>query len=172
MKRDVVRLERLKICNVKNILEGEIFFSEQKKLLRGELDENLDFASVLGIYGQNGSGKTSVLNALRIIQILFSRNSLGNRISDYVNVDKDYFSLEADFLVSNDNGDFYVMYEIEIGKTKKDGTIINQLEINKEKLSYFKFDENKKKINAFSYERPERINTAFLEKLPQKERVI
>ena len=54
----IVRLESLKITNFKNIENGEIYFSENKKVQRGEIDED-DFKNILGIYGQNGSGKTS-----------------------------------------------------------------------------------------------------------------
>ena len=69
-----VRLERLKIQNIKNVKNGEIFFPEQKKLERGEFDVD-EFGSVLGIYGQNGSGKTTTVDALRIL-LAFDKDSI------------------------------------------------------------------------------------------------
>ena len=67
----IVRLESLRMKNFKNIKSGEIFYSEQKKVSRGDIDED-GFSNILGLYGQNGSGKTTCLNALR----LFPENNL------------------------------------------------------------------------------------------------
>lgn len=50
--RQVVRLTRLEIENIKNVQHGELEFAQGDK------------GSVLGIYGQNGSGKTVVIDCM------------------------------------------------------------------------------------------------------------
>lgn len=57
----MVRLESLTLVNVKNTEEGSIVFRD---LPSG--------GSITGIYGQNGSGKTSVITALQCLRYLMS----------------------------------------------------------------------------------------------------
>ena len=67
----IVRLEALRMKNFKNIINGEIYYSEQKRVSRGDIDDD-SFSNILGIYGQNGSGTTTCLDALRMIQRILS----------------------------------------------------------------------------------------------------
>ena len=55
----IVRLSSLKITNIKNVRCGQIIMPNtfQKQL-------SCKNAEVLGIYGQNGSGKTAVIETL------------------------------------------------------------------------------------------------------------
>ena len=54
-----VRLASIKISNIKNVKDGRIIMpNTYKKRLS---DKN---AEILGIYGQNGSGKTAVIDTL------------------------------------------------------------------------------------------------------------
>ena len=54
MKEQVVRLQSIEIKNIKNVNKGKV---DMPKALNKEL--NYNSAEVLGIYGQNGSGKTA-----------------------------------------------------------------------------------------------------------------
>ena len=55
MERTVVRLERILIENFKNVKRGSLDFANTRKPYR---------ASILGLYGQNGSGKTALIDAM------------------------------------------------------------------------------------------------------------
>ena len=59
----IVRLAALEITNIKNVRNGRIVMpnANQKQL-------SYKKAEVLGLYGQNGSGKTAVIDALDILQ--------------------------------------------------------------------------------------------------------
>ena len=55
MKRAIVRIESIEIQNFKNVKYGVLDFVNNRKNYN---------SSVLGLYGQNGSGKTALIDAL------------------------------------------------------------------------------------------------------------
>ena len=61
----MIRLTSLELRNFKNIREGNIVLSSwsTKRSLPG--------SDIIGIYGQNGSGKTSVIQALAVLKNIF-----------------------------------------------------------------------------------------------------
>lgn len=164
---NIVRLESLRFQNLKNVINGELYFGEKKKIERGEFCDDEKSYSVLGIYGQNGSGKTTALNALRIIQGLFSGVFINPIVSGYINVDKEELFVGADFYIKTGNGNYFVYYDVSICKTKT-----NSLFISNEKISYFKVGEKDRKVNAFEFSAPDQLKPSFIEKLNQKDRVI
>ena len=61
MMESVVKIRRIHINNIKNVKSGEIlssFYNTNQFEMSSE---------VIGIYGQNGSGKTALINALYIL---------------------------------------------------------------------------------------------------------
>ena len=76
-------------------------------------------ADILGIYGQNGSSKTAVIDALQILQKLISGESIKNtRISDLIKQDKKKCILTIGLTIDNqDTQDKYVVdYCVHIAK--------------------------------------------------------
>ena len=59
MKHNVVRLESIEIHNFKNVKYGSLNFENTRKPYS---------ASILGLYGQNGSGKTALIDALSLLK--------------------------------------------------------------------------------------------------------
>ena len=55
MNDTIVRIESIEIKNFKNVGYGHLDFGNSKKGYK---------ASILGLYGQNGSGKTALIDAL------------------------------------------------------------------------------------------------------------
>ena len=78
MNNNSVKIKDIYIENLKNVSKGKINF----------LDEN-KFLNILGVYGQNGSGKTALVDALTIIKILLLGNKLKNSELDLLNEDKE-----------------------------------------------------------------------------------
>ena len=66
---NLVRLESMTIEGIKNVEHGELSFDELSKIKNNNLN---DLHSVLGIYGQNGSGKTAALEAAKILKDILS----------------------------------------------------------------------------------------------------
>ena len=73
----IVRLSSLKISNIKNVRNGQIImpYTCKKQLSYKE-------AEVLGLYGQNGSGKTAVIDTLYYLQRIMTGNTLDAEIAD------------------------------------------------------------------------------------------
>lgn len=109
MKNAVVRLESLEIKNFKNVKEGYLNFENVRKSYR---------ASVLGLYGQNGSGKTALIDALSALKLAFSGQTIPLVLADFVNVDAEFATLKFGLKVTNtDTGALYnVFYEMSIRK--------------------------------------------------------
>ena len=159
--KGIVRIEALRLNNFKNIKNCEIYYDEAKKMERGILDED-DFSNVLGLYGQNGSGKTSCVEGFRVLQFLLSGVSLNPGFQNLINIDSDNMTVGADFYVKSNNNNYFVNYDCTIGKTD------NGMQILEEKLSYHLLDENNKKVNIFSFKAPSEINGLFKEYLGSK----
>ena len=73
-------------------------------------------ANVLGIYGQNGSGKTSVIEALEVVQELLRGNALGKEIADLISIDKNSCNIEVLFSISYENINLLARYSVVLEK--------------------------------------------------------
>ena len=151
----VVRLESISIKNLKNIEFGEIYFPEKKKVQRGDIDED-DFKNVLGIYGQNGSGKTGCIDALRLIQAMLSGVPPIPVYSQYVMAGEKSLEVDAEFLIKIDEKYYYVVYEVEIE------TISGRLRINNERLSFKEGETSGKSNLFFKYNYSAGVSLSFL----------
>ena len=65
MKERMLRLQQVQLNNFKNVRQGEIDFNSYKSE-----DFFSETSDVLGIYGQNGSGKTAFIEALWILKMV------------------------------------------------------------------------------------------------------
>ena len=83
-----VRIDQLRIKNWKNVQKGEINLTDSKD--RWNLKPR-----VLGIYGQNGSGKTTVIQVLNILKTLMMGRSLSNKVFDFISTQSDTSELEV-----------------------------------------------------------------------------
>lgn len=102
----MVRLLALTLHNIRNIGNGEITF---ETLPSG--------GSVTGIYGANGSGKTSVLDAIRLLRPTISGEPLPEDAAELVSIGESKAELSALFRVSVDGGVRYLKYTVVYRRT-------------------------------------------------------
>lgn len=141
MSNVIVRIESIEIKNFKNVGFGCLDFENSK---------NKRKASILGLYGQNGSGKTALIDALELLRLSLSGRTIPAYFADYINVDSDFSTLKYGFKVSNEqDGSVYsVFYEVSLRRE------FNQIEHNTELTSVEEtykavlFDE----VLSYSYE--------------------
>ncbi|MCI7421578.1 MAG: ATP-binding protein [Alphaproteobacteria bacterium] len=113
MKEAKVRIKNIKLKNFKNVGYGKIEFSPKN-------DEQISPADIIGIYGQNGSGKTAVIDALHYIQILLSGQSLNKDFINYISYNQQTAKIEIAFLVEYPDIKYDVVYQISFEKNKDD----------------------------------------------------
>ena len=131
MKERILRLQQVQLNNFKNVRQGQIDFNSYK---------SEDFFSktsdVLGIYGQNGSGKTAFIEALWILKIVLLGESLPGDIKDYIYQGAKEAAINAVFSMSLGENKYQLFYEMVVERRENAVPVII-----KEDLSYKKLEE-------------------------------
>ena len=104
MSNCVVRLSSLTLDNIKNVKHGTIYLP-----LANKKGFNCDSSDILGVYGQNGSGKTAIVDTLHFLQHIMLGEELEQNIVDYIDTSSTKAEIGADFKISNDD----ILYEVE-----------------------------------------------------------
>ena len=82
-----------------------------------------DKAEILGIYGQNGSGKTAVVDALYFLQKVMIGADLDQSLEDYMDMDSDTAEIFADFNIFMDDIVFEIGYRLSLSREEKEVVI-------------------------------------------------
>lgn len=146
----IVRLSSLKITNIKNVRCGQIIMPNtfQKQL-------SCKNAEVLGIYGQNGSGKTAVIDTLYFLQKNMIGCTLKDEIADYIDVNENQAEIAADFNIFAENVIYEVGYTVILQRREKGAEILRETlsrAVNRE-------DSRSSKIVFMDYQRFDSENT-------------
>ena len=131
----VIRLKNVTIKNFKNIEYGNLTCNNQNEF----------GGSVLGIYGQNGTGKTSFINAIQLLKYALTGSTIPQYFVDYINVDSDSADFKYELSLANNDEIYNVTYKFKLGKNQdyEDGSeIITAPKIFNEILSYSYNNEN------------------------------
>ena len=122
--KNIVRLSSLTLKNIKNVKNGTIIMP-----LANEKKFECSKAEILGIYGQNGSGKTAIVDALYFLQIIMTGKEIDQRLTDYIDTDSINAEINAEFEIFGDKVLYEVGYHILFSKTD-DGIIIEREYLN------------------------------------------
>lgn len=143
MNETIVRVQSIELENFKNIRKGNIELSSYKQKKYYD-----DKADVLGIYGQNGSGKTAIIEAFNLLKKIVSGEKLQEDIYNYIYSLEDSSTLKFVFYIKRRELEFIVHYEFTLRKNEY------QVELSNEKLSYSKLDEfdKKRKSSIIEYD--------------------
>lgn len=136
MKNVVVRLQEIIINNFKNVEYGKVSLQSYVNF-----NKNINLNDILGIYGQNGSGKTALVDALEVLKLLLSGEKLPKDMNYLINSVSQKAVLKFTFLIEILNERYFVYYSVEI--TKGDYKINSK--VSKETISFSPILDNKKK---------------------------
>ena len=90
----IIRIEQLRIQNLKNVTSGTININTKQRA-------SDSISSILGIYGPNSSGKTTVILALSILKSLLSGEKLADEYSSLINMNSPCASIGVKISIRN-----------------------------------------------------------------------
>lgn len=142
----VIRVTNLKLVNFKNIGEGTI-------ALNGG-HYSIDKGDILGVYGQNGSGKTSMVVAFDLLKSLLVDYKFNHSINNYVKKGNDQATCEFEFVIYDKD---ILKYKVRYGfaieeKSKKELTDngvekqVDFIQVVSESLYYHIYDNKQSKF--------------------------
>ncbi|QOK25897.1 AAA family ATPase [Cytobacillus oceanisediminis] len=149
-----IRVSEVEIKNFKNVINGKISFPSSKGI-------SFEKADVLGIYGQNGSGKTAIVEAFHILKNLLHGERLPKSTDRLINHGNETASLRFTFLISEGNRLFETYYNVEITKVLNDPLEAIDLDevrvekpnvyVSKEEFRYKEMEKGSRPKTAIQY---------------------
>lgn len=125
----------------KNVSNGQLDFVNNRKNYK---------ASILGLYGQNGSGKTVFIDAVQLLKYALCRRPIPTYFADYIQIDVNSAKIQYTFSIQSENCKYKAFYEFKICKelnTAFQNTTTEEL-TEEEHYKVILFDE----ILSYSYE--------------------
>jgi AAA15 family ATPase/GTPase len=115
IKNMVVRIQSVEISNLLNVEYGAFRFACNYK--KDIFEPGSD---ILGIYGQNGSGKTTFIRALSILQAMLSGSRLPNDAQNFITNEYNQSHMAFEFSLTDSIQFYKVFYEFTISRRNKD----------------------------------------------------
>lgn len=131
-----VRITSIEITHFKNVGHGIISLVNQEEKYK---------ASVLGLYGQNGSGKSALIDALNVLKCALCGVAIPGKYAEYVSVEASYSVFRFGFRIesTDEKSHYEAIYEFKLKKEYAPIAVVNGLEqiapkavIFDEQLSY------------------------------------
>ena len=113
----IIRINDIEIENIKNVVNGKIFLNK--------IDDETRGSSVVGIYGQNGSGKSALIWAIELIKIAISGKQIPDSFAYYITSNKDYAKVKVDFDVVLSSREYMVYYTLVLKRDNNDHVFIS-----------------------------------------------
>lgn len=129
----IIRVTGVEIQGLKNVKKG--VFQTTSTI------DSYEEADIIGFYGQNGSGKTAVVDAFNILKNLLSASkerALPSIKENLIMYKEECMKLFFYFVVKNRFGEFFVNYEVSLIAGEE------RLQVVSEELSYKENEKNKR----------------------------
>ncbi|EXG84201.1 AAA domain [Clostridium sp. ASBs410] len=119
-----VRISEIELKGFKNTQYGRIIMPSA-----GNKDYFSKTADILGIYGQNGSGKTAVIEAMEFVQTLLTGRPLSREVVHYISKDMETCTITVKFIIQTVSKKTMAEYSVQLKRISK-----SEFEIEHESL--------------------------------------
>lgn len=158
----IIKIKKINIQNLRNVRQGEIVLAVNF--------ETFLQANVVGLYGQNGSGKTTIVDAFSLLKTLISgwltEMKLPSKEKRLILAGEQTASMNVEFLVENQFGTFFVNYYVELQEDQ------HRLYTTLERLTYRENTKGKRsKILVAVTEKDVQIRQLKLDDLSEQARI-
>ena len=106
MRNKYARLAKIRLKNVKNVINGEIEFENTKNFNPFDKKNN---SSIFAVYGSNASGKTTAVESISVMHELIMGNKLKSFVDGYITEWEKNSRSEFSFVIEGNNNDFYLI---------------------------------------------------------------
>lgn len=158
----IVRVKNVQLQNLKNVKQGTFACNSTF--------ETLEVADIIGFYGQNGSGKTAVVEAFSLLKKLLSTAEYGEplpkRTKHLLYAGQKHLELSFDFLVQNHLGEYLVKYEVKLEVLQERLQVVHEALSYRENIKGRRFKEIISKKQEVL-----KLRTCAVKKLCQDDRV-
>lgn len=113
MGEQAVRIKMINVENFKNVQRGVLDCENKRKNYR---------ASIVGLYGQNGSGKTALIDVLKILKHVLCGQPIPSKYADYINIDAEQSLLKFQFQMKRDDEEYKLWYQFHLKKVEDNMT--------------------------------------------------
>ena len=158
----IIKIKKIKVQNLRNVRHGEIMLAVNF--------ETFLKPNVVGLYGQNGSGKTTIVDAFGLLKALISgwmaEIKLPSQEKKLIMAGEDTASIEFEFLVENQFGAYFLNYYVELQEDE------NRLYTTVERVAYRENEKGKRsKILMNVTEEDIQLRKANLSDMNEKMRI-
>ena len=146
-KKCVVRIIEIEIENFKNVNYGDVrFVNYANAQYRG----NIEGEDINGIYGQNGSGKTAVVETLDIIQHILSGTRIDYDTYGGMFNEKTPVNLTTAFYIKYDEKAYKAQYKVCLQQMIKE----KKIQIASEEIKYWRRGKDWNSERKFQFSNP------------------
>ena len=155
-EKSLVRIVETKLENFKNVNYGDIKFVNYSN---AEYRAELKGADINGIYGQNGSGKTAIIEAFDILQHIMSGNSISYDEYEGMFNDDKHMKISTVFYIELPEKKYKAQYNLNLKRSIED----KKIEIYSEELIYWQRGHSWKTERNVSFSNPYYNTQSILE---------
>ena len=157
LNRYVVRIMRSEIRGIKNVAYGEVEYMNCGRINSKGI---MYITDVVGVYGQNGSGKTALVESLDVLRFLIVGRSVPYEIYGGILPRDGNAEISTEFFVAHGEAKYKVLYMVDLKADHKKGKI----RIDREKLTYWRRGSSWKSERDIEFANPDYDNDDLLDR--------
>ena len=160
-EKSLVRIVEAELENFKNVNYGDIKFVNYSN---AEYRAELKGSDINGIYGQNGSGKTAIIEAFDILQHIMSGNTISYDEYEGMFNENKMMKISTLFYIKCAEKKYKARYEVLLKRYKEE----KKIQIYLENITYWQRGSSWKKERNVSFCNPYYDTQSILENAPTR----